>query len=128
MLWTSPPPKRNWPADPNPAKLLSKYSMTRPTYSKIRVNFDTSIEYGLFRWLLQKYSRFDILVPERTGVLIWSIVNLAIIFFYLYEVGFLIGFGDEYWRAEVRYFYFGNIFFVVFFLADIVISPLKAYY
>ena len=102
--------------------------MTRPASSETRVSFGSSLEFGLFRWLLQKYSGFGVLVPERTGVLVWSIANLTVILFYLYEIGFLIGFGEEYWRAEVRYFYFGNVFFVAFFLADIVISPLKAYY
>lgn len=83
---------------------------------------------GLFRWLLSKYSRFPILDPERTEVIIWNSINLVIINFYLIEIGFLIGFGDVYWQDELKYFYVGNIFFLLFFLVDLVISPLKSYY
>lgn len=66
--------------------------------------------------------------PERPGVLAWNIVNFVIIGFYLFETGMLVGWGDTYWQDELRYFYYGNIFFILFFLADMMICPLKAYY
>lgn len=40
----------------------------------------------------------------------------------------MIGWGDRFWQDEIQYFYYGNIFFLVFFLTDMLICPLKAYY
>jgi len=61
-------------------------------------------------------------------MLISNILNFTIIIFYLIEIGLIVGFGEIFWQDELKYFYEGNIFFIVFFLMDILLSPLKAFY
>ena len=58
----------------------------------------------------------------------WNTLNLLIINFYILELGLIVGWGDRFWRDELRWVLGLNIAFLVVFLVDIFLSPLKAYY
>lgn len=53
---------------------------------------------------------------------------ILIVIFYILEIGFLIGFGDEFWQAEMNNILGMHVLFILMLLLDILISPIKAHY
>ena len=58
----------------------------------------------------------------------WNSLNLLIINYYILELGLLVGWGERFWRDELRWLLGLNFAFLTVFLVDIFLSPLKAYY
>lgn len=67
-------------------------------------------------------------MPDGLFLLCWDSLNLFAILFYIVEIGFLLGFGNTFWQSELKYFSSVTVIFCLVFLADIFISPLKAFY
>jgi hypothetical protein len=65
--------------------------------------------------------------PENGYLLAWQFVLVSIILYYMLELGLLLAFKEAFWQDELNHVAVFSIFIIIL-AADILISPLKAYY
>lgn len=77
--------------------------------------------------LFYKYSMGTIR-PDSFFLLMWNVFIVLIVLFYILEMGFLLAFGEQFWRDELSILKGFHILFTLMLVADVFVAPLKAYY
>lgn len=58
----------------------------------------------------------------------WHVFVVMIILFYILEMGFLLGFGIQFWQDELSILFGFHLLFILMLVIDCLLAPLKAYY
>lgn len=72
--------------------------------------------------------RMGVIRPDNFFLLLWNIFIVVIVLFYILEMGFLLGFGEAFWRDELSIILGFHLLFILMLVLDALLAPVKAYY